>query len=58
MPDNKNKKHPLDGKRIDINDPDEVRYWCSEFGVNENILKLAVKAVGTSSTAVRNYLNQ
>jgi hypothetical protein len=58
MPDNKNIRHPHDGKRIDINDPAEVRNWCNIFGVTAEKLKAAVKAVGTSSTKVRQYLKK
>ncbi len=29
MPDDKTKRHPLDGKRIDVNDPKEVANWCN-----------------------------
>lgn len=58
MPDDKTKRHPHDGKRIDINDPQEVRNWCGIFGVSESTLKAAVKAVGTSSKAVREYLGK
>ncbi|MCX8519894.1 MAG: DUF3606 domain-containing protein [Methylophilaceae bacterium] len=58
MPDNKNITHPLDAKRIDINDPDEVRNWCKSFSCTEAQLKAAVKAVGTSGVAVRKYLGK
>ncbi|HRZ28629.1 MAG TPA: DUF3606 domain-containing protein [Spirochaetota bacterium] len=58
MPDDKTIRHPHDGKRIDINDPSEIRNWCRIFGVSEAKLRAAVKAVGTSSTEVRKYLNQ
>ena len=58
MPDDKTIRHPHDGKRIDINDPYEVRNWCQIFGVDEETLKRAVQAVGTSSEAVRKYLGK
>ncbi|MEP0367426.1 MAG: DUF3606 domain-containing protein [Cyclobacteriaceae bacterium] len=58
MPDDKTKRHPQDGKRIDINDPNEVRNWCKSFGCTEADLKAAVKAVGTSAQAVRKHLNK
>jgi len=56
MPDNKNLRHPHDGKRIDINDPQEVRNWCNILSVTERQLKNAVQKVGTSSKKVREYL--
>ncbi len=58
MPDDKTKRHPQDGKRIDINDPAEVRNWCKIFDVTESKLKTAVEAVGTSSIAVQEYLEK
>lgn len=58
MSDNKNITHPLDAKRIDINDPAEVHNWCKSFGCTEPQLKAAVKAVGTSGAAVRKYLGK
>ncbi len=58
MPDDKTIRQPQDGKRIDINDPKEVRNWCSIFGVSEDKLKAAVKAVGTSSETVKKYLGK
>jgi hypothetical protein len=58
MPDDKNIRHPHDGKRIDINDPYEVRNWCAIFGVSEDKLRQAVSAVGDSAGAVRRYLGK
>ncbi len=58
MPDDKTKRHPHDGKRIDINDANEVRNWCKILCVTEVRLKTAVKAVGNSATAVRKYLGK
>lgn len=57
MSDNKNITQPLDAKRIDVNDPAEVRNWCKSFGCTEQQLKDAVKAVGTSGAAVRRHLS-
>jgi len=56
MSDNKNIKRPLDNKRIDINDPQEVRNWCKSLGCTESELKKAVNAVGTSAAKVREHL--
>ncbi len=58
MPDDKNIRHPHDGKRIDLNDQNEVRNWCKIFGVTEEKLKQAVRAVGDSAKAVREYLGK
>lgn len=58
MPDNKNITHPLDAKRIDINDPAEVRNWCKSLNCTEAELKSAVKAVGDFGVAVRKHLGK
>lgn len=56
MSDDKTIRHPHDGKRIDINDPYEVKNWCAKFEVTENELRVAVNAVGTSAHDVWIYL--
>ncbi len=58
MPDNKQITHPLDAKRIDINDPFEVRNWCKTLECTEQQLRSAVKAVGTSGAAVRKHIGK
>lgn len=58
MTDNKKITHPLDAKRIDVNDPNEVRNWCKSFGCTETQLKAAVKVAGTSGDAVRKQLGK
>ena len=52
MPDDLTKRHPLDGKRIDVNQPYEVKFWCKEFEVSEDELRNAVREVGTSAYEV------
>lgn len=58
MPDDKRKTHPHDAKRIDINDPSEVRSRCKTFGCTAQQLKDAVKAAGTSAAAVKKHLEK
>jgi hypothetical protein len=58
MSDNKNKRHPHDGKQIDINDPKEVNNWCKIFGVSEEQLRACVGTVGKSSEKVRACLGK
>ncbi len=59
MPDNKKITHPHDAKRIDINDPSEVRSRCKTFGCTAQQLKDAVKATGSTSAAtVKKYLGK
>jgi len=56
MSDDLTKRHPLDGKRIDVNQPYEVKFWCKEFEVSEDELRNAVREVGTSAYKVWLYL--
>jgi hypothetical protein len=56
--DDKTKTHPLDNKRIDVHDANEVRNWTRSLGCTESELKNAVKAVGTSGAKVRVYLGK
>jgi hypothetical protein len=58
MADNLKIKEPVDGSKININEPYEVNYWCKKFGCTEAQLKAAVKAVGTSKVAVQKYLGK
>lgn len=58
MPDNKNITRPLDAKRIDINDPAEVRNWCNALNCTEKELRAAVEKAGTSAAAIKKYLNK
>ncbi|WP_449242903.1 DUF3606 domain-containing protein [Desulfovibrio sp.] len=58
MPDDKTKRAPLDNKRIDVDDPAEVRNWCKSFGCSAAELKKAVSEVGTSAAAVKQHLGK
>ncbi|MBC8996312.1 DUF3606 domain-containing protein [Pseudomonas sp. N40(2020)] len=58
MADNKNITSPLDTRRIDVNDPNEVRNWCKSIGCTELQLLRAVRAVGTWANDVKVYLNK
>lgn len=58
MPDNKDIRHPQDGKRIDVNDPSEVNNWCKIFNCAIEELKKAVASAGTSASAVARYLGK
>lgn len=58
MPDDKTKRHPHDGKRIDINDPQEIRNWCETFECSKGKLIAAVMIVGDSAKAVEKYLDK
>jgi hypothetical protein len=52
------KRKPQDISRINVNEHEEVRWWCSQLSCNEMRLKNAVKAVGQSADAVRKYLHR
>ena len=56
MADDKTKSGGQDRTRIDTNQDYEVRDWSKKFGVTGDQLKAAVKAVGTSATAVEKHL--
>ncbi|MDA3926852.1 MAG: DUF3606 domain-containing protein [Kiritimatiellae bacterium] len=58
MPDDKTKRHPQDGQRVDINDPKEVSNWCNSLGVDEITLANAVHAAGTYIDDVKKYLGK
>lgn len=58
MPDDKTITHPLDAKRIDMNDLHEVRNWCQALGCTVQQLRDAVQAAGTSGAEVRKHLGK
>ena len=41
---------------IDLSDPASIRRWCQHFGVTEQQLDEAIKAVGPEPAAVREHL--
>ncbi|MXV50419.1 DUF3606 domain-containing protein [Pedobacter sp. HMF7647] len=47
-----------DRDRVNVNEDYEVQYWTEKFGVSADELKAAVKAAGTSATAVEAYLKK
>ena len=53
MSDDKSARHSPDNKRIDVNDPNEVRYWSKSIGVTPEKLRELVAHVGTSAEKVR-----
>ena len=57
MADDKSKSGGQDRTRINIAEDYEVRDWAKKFGVSSEQLKSAVKAVGTSADAVKQYLS-
>ncbi len=47
---------PLDPGRVNLVDPQDVEYWCREFGCTEAELREAVARVGGHAAAVRQAL--
>jgi hypothetical protein len=58
MADDKTKSAGQDRTRINVNEDYELRDWAKKFGVTHEELKKAVKAVGTSATAVEAQLKK
>lgn len=50
------KKTGLDRKLIALTEPHEIQSWTESLGCTADQLKEAVKAVGNSAEAVRDYL--
>ena len=42
--------------RINLNDPSEVRYWCTELRCSESQLRDAIHRVGAATVRVRAFL--
>ena len=57
MPDQREKKEPLDRMHVNVDDS-EVRYWARTFGVSKDALTVAVKKVGNHVYAVRRKLSE
>jgi hypothetical protein len=47
-----------DKTRIDINQEEDLQYWSNEYGVSEERLKAAVKAVGVMIADIKRYLQK
>jgi hypothetical protein len=47
---------PRDQGRINLAEPNEVRYWAQALHVSEARLRSAVSAAGDATPAVRQYL--
>jgi hypothetical protein len=58
MSDDKTKRGEPDRSTIDINDPNEVNYWCKKFKCTVQELKDAVRSAGKSAGEVEKYLKK
>lgn len=56
MPDNKEKKIPLDKSRVNLSQKYEIEYWCNAFNVSEKQLRNLVNQYGTSVAEIRKHL--
>jgi hypothetical protein len=52
----KAKRGPYGNHRVNPNEPNEIKYWCQKFNCTGPQLTHAVRAVGTSAEAVRDFL--
>lgn len=58
MSDDLTKRGPADRTRVNVNEPHEVKYWCSKFGCTEAQLRAAVKAAGVMAANVEKHLRK
>lgn len=48
--------NPQAAQTIDVHDKSAFRHWCKEFGCTEKELSAAARAVGGTSSAVKEYI--
>jgi hypothetical protein len=58
MTDDLTKRGLPDQRRINVNEPWEVRAWCDKFGVTAAELRAAVKAAGVMAKDVARHLGK
>ncbi|SKC56983.1 DUF3606 domain-containing protein [Pseudoxanthomonas indica] len=58
MSDDLTKRGEPDRSRIALGEEHEVRYWTKKFGITEERLQAAVKAVGNSAQNVEAWLDR
>jgi hypothetical protein len=58
MSDDLNNRGAQDRSRINVHEPQEVRHWTAALGCTREELEAAVKAVGVSTNAVREYVTK
>jgi len=58
MSDDLKNRGAQDRSRVNVNEAHEVQYWTGALNVSEEQLRQAVKAVGVSADAVREYLGR
>jgi hypothetical protein len=58
MADDTTNRGSQDRKRINVNEPHEVRYWTQALGVSEAELRDSVKRVGVMADDVKRALGK
>jgi hypothetical protein len=56
--DDKSKRAPQDGQRINLSEDYEVRYWTEALGVSAEKLRETVQRVGPMASDVRQALGR
>jgi hypothetical protein len=57
MEDEEPTRVPRDAKRVNVDDPYEVNYWCEQFGCSEAQLRAAVAKAGVVPKHVQIWLH-
>lgn len=52
------RKNPGAAARIEVRSDDDLRYWAKLLGIEVKHLTLAVKTVGPSVAAIKQYLHE
>jgi hypothetical protein len=55
-PHDQHRQEPRNRDEVDFEDPNEVQRWTKSLGVDEEALRRAVEAVGTSFGRVYDYV--
>ena len=58
MSDDTTKELPQDPAKVNVNDPEELSYWCRKFGCIPSNLFAAVYFAGDSPEAVEKYIKE
>lgn len=58
MVDDLKRRQPEDPKKVNVNEPWELKYWTQRFGVTEAKLRQAVKAAGVMVKDVEAWLTK
>ena len=58
MPDDRENRSAPDNKRIDVNDPNELRNWSKALNTTPGRIQEAIAEVGTSADKVRERLRK